>query len=156
MRLPAWNGEMVADLDGVELTLRPTFGAVRQIENITGRSLLVLNGEFEIGAPRLSTIATVVACGANAAKALNPATKMPWTVDEIGERILGPTLTAWAEIACALLGHLLSQGQQGRAAVGEASAAVLSGLLKQIDGRPVTPSPSTGDATTPPASAPSA
>jgi hypothetical protein len=138
--LPTWNGELLIEFAGKQETLRPTFTGLRKTETALGGSVFVAASEFERGIPRVTTIATVIACCLNDGGSKNPGTGYAWSIDDVGALILSDAMVGWAEIAAALITHWITAGREGRAALGEASAAVRRGILKRIDGQPVSAS----------------
>lgn len=147
-----WNGEVAVDLLGCEVVLRPTFKAVEEIERRTGDTIIAIAGRLRDGMPRSSDIVHILVACADAGGSRNRITGRAFTGDEIAGAIYGDerddAAVAWVDVASALVVHYLTGGRIGRAAVGEASAAATSGLVRAVDGRRLS-SASSGPATGP-------
>jgi hypothetical protein len=137
---PAWNGELVVLIDGRERTLRPSIKSAMDIERLANCSVLEIAREFEACSPRITSVAATATACLNAGGSRSSVTLQPYTIEEVGELIIaGGNMSAWMEIAAALISHLMSGGKAGRAALGEASTSIRSGLLLRIDGTSVGP-----------------
>jgi hypothetical protein len=135
----AWNGEIVVHFDGRERMLRPSFRAIMDAEHLADASLITVSREFATGSPRVTTMAAVITACLTAGGARSPSTGQPYTLHEVGTAIMQDgRMSSWAEVVAALISHMLSGGQAGRAVLGEASVSIRNGLVLRIDGIPAT------------------
>jgi hypothetical protein len=133
-----WNGEIVILFNNVERTLRPSIRAIMEIERLSGIGIVPMSDNFKTGNLRLTDIVCIVTGCLNTAGQLSDTTGKPYTVLEVGDIIYKANeMAAFIEISTALLLHMISGGEHGKAVLGKEKRAIKAGIVLKVDRQPV-------------------
>lgn len=129
-----WNGEIVVLFNNVERTLRPSIRAIMEIERLAGIGIVPISDNFKTGNLRITDMVCILTGCLNTSGQLSDTTGKPYTVLEVGDIIYKANeLAAFIEISTALLLHMISGGEHGKAVLGKEKRAIKAGIVLKVD-----------------------